>query len=95
MKILVTPRSVTQSGHPALARLESAGYDVVRSTPGKQPDEQELIRLLPGCVGYLAGVEPVTRRVLERARGLRAISRNGSEYERPRTSASERAIVRC
>jgi phosphoglycerate dehydrogenase-like enzyme len=77
-KILVTPRSLTQSGHPALARLERAGFEVIRCTPGQQPDERELLRLLPGCVGYLAGVEPVSGRVLERAEGLRAISRNGS-----------------
>ncbi len=76
--ILVTPRSLTLSGHPALARLECAGFQILMSSPGKQPDEEELLRLLPGCVGYLAGVEPVSRRVLERTAGLRVISRNGT-----------------
>ncbi len=76
-KILITPRSLTAGGHPALARFEEAGYELVRCTPGQQPGEEELLQLLPGCVGYLAGVERVSRRVLEHAHELRAISRNG------------------
>lgn len=77
-RILITPRSLTRSGHPALARLEAGGYEILCCTPGEQPSEAELLRLLPGCVGYLAGVEPVSARVLEEARGLKAISRNGT-----------------
>ncbi len=76
-RILITPRSVTAGGHPALARLQDAGYEVVFATPGQQPTETELLEVLPGCVGYLAGVEEVGVRVLEAARGLRVISRNG------------------
>jgi phosphoglycerate dehydrogenase-like enzyme len=77
-RILVTPRSVTRDGHPALQRLRDSGYDVLFSSPGKQPDEQELLQLLPGCVGYLCGVEKVTGRVLRAARELQVISRNGT-----------------
>ncbi len=42
-KILVTPRSLTRDGHPALDKFKEAGYEVVFSTPGKQPDEAELL----------------------------------------------------
>jgi phosphoglycerate dehydrogenase-like enzyme len=89
-KVLVTPRSVTRGevgsttssplrgGHPALQRLRDAGYEVVFCTPGIQPGEDELMSLLPGCVGYLAGVEPIPARVLDSAKDLRAISRNGT-----------------
>ena len=56
-KILVTPRSLTREGHPAFEKFREAGYEVIFATPGKQPDEVELLRLLPGCVGMLAGVE--------------------------------------
>jgi phosphoglycerate dehydrogenase-like enzyme len=76
-KILVTPRSVTRRGHPALDALSDAGFQVVFSTPGRQPTEEELLKLLPGCAGYLAGVEPVTARVLDAARDLKVIGRNG------------------
>lgn len=76
-KILVTPRSVTRNGHRALDALSEAGYEVVFSTPGCFPTEDELMQLLPGCVGYLAGVEPITARVLDAAKDLKAIGRNG------------------
>lgn len=46
--------------------------------PGVQPSEEELRTLLPGCAGYVAGVEPVTARALEAADVLRVISRNGT-----------------
>ena len=42
-RILVTPRSVTKSGHPSLERFRQAGFEVVFSTPGVQPDEAELL----------------------------------------------------
>ena len=76
-RILVTPRSLTASPHPALDALGSAGYDVVFSHPGALPDEAALLLLVPGCVGWLAGVEPVSAAVVHAATELRAISRNG------------------
>ena len=76
-RILVTPRSVTKQGHPALKRLDASGFQVVMTTPGALPEETELLALLPGCIGYLAGVEKISARVLEAAPGLRAIARNG------------------
>ena len=60
-KILITPRSVTKNGHPLLQKLTTAGFNLVFSSPGVQPDEEELIQLLPGCIGYLAGVEKFPR----------------------------------
>jgi D-3-phosphoglycerate dehydrogenase len=77
-KILITPRSLTRDGDPALELLKQAGYELVLCTPGKAPDEAELLRLLPGCVGWIAGVEKITEKVLRGARGLKAISRNGT-----------------
>lgn len=95
-RILVTPRSVTQHGHSALQKLRDAGWEVVFCTPGRQPDEEELLRLLPGCVGYLAGVEKITARVLEVATGLRVISRNGTGVDNVDTAAARaRGIVVC
>ncbi len=56
-RILVTPRSATKSGHPSLAALAEGGFEVVLSRPGVLPTEEDLLQRLPGCVGYLAGVE--------------------------------------
>lgn len=93
-KILVTPRSLTTNGHPALKRFEYAGYEVVFSIPGIQPSEQELIRLLPDCIGMLAGVEPITAKVLESAKNLKAISRNGVGTNSIDKGAAERAGIK-
>jgi phosphoglycerate dehydrogenase-like enzyme len=77
-KILVTPRSLTTGGHPALERLTAAGYEVVLGPAGKMPSAEDLVRLLPGCVGWLAGVEKISDDVLAAAADLRGIARNGT-----------------
>ena len=77
-RILVTPRSVTSEGHPALERLARAGFEIVMPPAGKMPAASDLKQLLPGCVGWLAGVEPITDDVLSAASDLRIISRNGT-----------------
>ena len=77
-RILVTPRSLTRGGDPALDALKAAGFELVYCTPGKAPGEAELATLVPGCVGWLAGVERITEAVLARATALKVISRNGT-----------------
>jgi D-3-phosphoglycerate dehydrogenase len=42
------------------------------------PTPDDLVRLLPGCVGWLAGVERITDDVLAAAPDLRVIARNGT-----------------
>lgn len=76
-KIAVTPRSLSRSGHPALEALRQAGYEVLFPTPGVQPSPEEIEMFLPGCAGYLAGVEPISGTVLARCPSLKVISRNG------------------
>lgn len=77
-KIAVTPRSLSGSGHAALSLLTERGFEIVYPAPGMTPSEEDLLRTVPGCVGWLAGVEPIGPRVLAAARGLRVISRNGT-----------------
>ncbi len=76
-KILVTPRSLSKNGHPLLRKLEDAGYEVLMPFPGKQPGEEELLSILPACVGYLAGVEKIPGSLLAQCGILKVISRNG------------------
>ncbi len=94
-RILVTPRSLTRHGDPALRRLEDAGFELVYSTPGEIPSEAELLELLPGCVGWIAGIEPVSADVLRAAfPTLRVISRNGTGVDNlPLATASELGIT--
>jgi phosphoglycerate dehydrogenase-like enzyme len=89
-KVLISPRSLTRDGHPALDLLKEAGHEVVFCTPGKQPSEEELLRLLPGCVGFLAGVETISEKALESAKDLKVISRNGTGVDNIDLEAAER-----
>jgi D-3-phosphoglycerate dehydrogenase len=93
-KILVTPRSLTKDGDPALDLLTREGFEIVFSTPGNMPQEDELIRLLPGCFGYLAGVEPITAAVLESAADLKVISRNGTGINTIDLQAAQRLNIK-
>jgi len=89
-KILITPRSLTKDGDPALELLTQEGFELVFSTPGKMPQTDELIGLLPGCAGWLAGVEPIPADVLERAVDLKVISRNGTGIDNIDIQAARR-----
>jgi D-3-phosphoglycerate dehydrogenase / 2-oxoglutarate reductase len=92
-RILVTPRSLTRDGDPALDALRKAGYEVVMCAPGKSPDEAELFTLVPGCIGWLAGVEKITDAVLGHANLLKAISRNGTGVDSIDLAACKRRGV--
>src|SRR6478752_871511 len=93
-RILVTPRSATKSGHPSLAALAEGGFEVVLSRPEVLPTEEDLLQRLPGCVGYLAGVETISAAVLENATELKAISRNGTGADAIDLAAAERLGIK-
>jgi D-3-phosphoglycerate dehydrogenase / 2-oxoglutarate reductase len=96
-RILVTPRSLTETGldHvPELKLLRASGYQLVAGPAGRVPTEEELLDLVPGCVGWLAGVEQIGVRVLEAAKDLRVISRNGVGTDAIDLEAAERVGVR-
>jgi D-3-phosphoglycerate dehydrogenase len=91
--ILVTPRSLTGVHHPAVEGLRKDGFDVVYSIAGKLPSEAELLQLVPNIVGWLAGIEPVSPRVIAAARSLQVISRNGTGIDNlPLSDIKERGI---
>ena len=76
-KILITPRSLSKSGHSELLHLTEAGYEILLPFPGEQPSEEQLLSVIGECTGYLAGVEKISKKVLDSAPLLRIISRNG------------------
>jgi phosphoglycerate dehydrogenase-like enzyme len=79
-----------------LQPLKEAGFRLVAPTPGNMPDEAALISALPGCVGWLAGVEPVSERVISAADRLRVISRNGTGIDNlPLRALATRGIKLC
>ncbi len=93
-RILITPRSLSKGGHPGLAALEAAGYELVFPSPGATPSEADLVNTVPGCVGWLAGVEPISEAVIDAAETLRVISRNGTGVDNlPMAAVEQRQIV--
>ncbi|PZQ97030.1 MAG: oxidoreductase [Cereibacter sphaeroides] len=76
--ILITPRSLTLDPPPELEPLRQAGFELIFSTPGQTPGEEELLQLVPQVEGWLAGVEPVSPAVIAKACHLKVISRNGT-----------------
>jgi D-3-phosphoglycerate dehydrogenase len=92
-RILVTPRSLTLDPPPELNLLTDAGYELVFPPGGRLPNEAELLGLVPGCAGWLAGVEPVSAKVVAAADRLRAISRNGTGVDNlPLAMLADRGI---
>ena len=78
-KILITPRSLTRYGLDRVPELQSLRerFELVSGPAGMTPSAEQLAMLVPGCVGWLAGVEAITAPVLEAATTLKIISRNG------------------
>lgn len=92
-RVLVTPRSLTRAGLDAVPELEplrERGFELVSGPPGRAPGEAELLELVPGCVGWLAGVERISADVLQAAPGLRVVSRNGTGVDSVDVAAAER-----
>ena len=78
---LVTPRSLKTSAHPALEPLRQAGFEIRIPAPGAMPDAAALKAALPGCAGWLAGVEKITGEIMAAGDALKIISRNGVAIE--------------
>lgn len=82
------------AGDPALDTLKQAGYEAIFSTAGQLPDENELIEKLCDCVGYLAGIESISAKVLESSRHLKVISRNGTGIDNIDLNAARRLNIK-
>lgn len=76
-KILITTSSFNLET-PEIKALQAAGYEPVLNPHKRRLTEAEVKALLtPDIVGMIAGVEPLTRDVIESAENLRVISRCG------------------
>ena len=97
MKILVTPTSFKPSkSGVALELLRSFSQDLIFNPMERPLTEDELIPLLSGCNGLIAGVDFITRKVIENAPTLKVISRYGVGVDRvDLVAAKEKNIVVC
>lgn len=97
MKILVTATSLTPDHpNPALEQLNRFADQVVFNPHRRPLLEDELIPLLEGCEGYIAGLDFVTKKVIDESAALRVISRYGAGVDRVALEAAKaKSIVVC
>ena len=94
MKILVTPTSLQPQGNsPVLEQLKSYTEDLVFNPAGRPLTEDELIPLLADCDGYVAGLDSITKKVIDACPNLKVISRYGVGYDRVDIEAAKAAGV--
>lgn len=91
MKILVTPTSLQPDKNPAALKiLQDFSNNIVFNSTGKPLTEDELIPLLKDCDGYIAGLDYITKKVIDSCPKLRVISRYGAGYDRVDIAAAAR-----
>lgn len=94
MKILVTATSFKPDNPtPALRQLEAFADEVVYNPFGRPLTQDELIPLLQGCDGYIAGLDSVTEKVIRSCDKLKVISRYGAGVDRVDLKAAAREGV--
>ena len=76
-KILTSPSSIGQISSEPFDLLKSNGYEIINNPYGRKLTENEVIELAKGCIGIVAGVEPITSRVIDSLPELKCISRVG------------------
>ena len=97
MKILVTATSFKpDSDSLAMKNLRSFADCLVFNPGGKPLSEDELIPLLDGCEGCVAGLDNYTARVIESTKSLKVISRYGVGVDRVDLAAAKaKNVVVC
>jgi D-3-phosphoglycerate dehydrogenase len=76
-RVAISTSSFAEEDRTPLDILRNAGFEVLPNPHGRRLTEDEAIDLLRGVDGLIAGLEPLTRRVLESADRLKAIARVG------------------
>lgn len=76
-RVLIGPSSFAQADAAPLRLLRESGLDVVPNPVGRKLTKDELFGLLPGAIGIIAGLEPLSRDVLTGS-DLKVISRCGA-----------------
>lgn len=76
-RVLVTPTSYGKTDLRLLSELESQVGEVIYNPTSKPLPSTELVRLLPGVDGYIAGLDGIDARALAAADRLKVIARYG------------------
>lgn len=88
-RILVTPTSYGRDDPRLRSELEAAVGEVIYNPTSRPLTSAELVELLPGCHGYIAGLDYVDRAALEAADQLKIIARYGAGVDRVDLAAAK------
>jgi D-3-phosphoglycerate dehydrogenase len=92
--VLVTPTSFGRDDPRLRAELEAVVGKVLYNPTGRPLPSEALCELLPGCHGYIAGLDTIDRAALSAADRLKVIARYGAGVDRVDLEAArERGIV--
>ena len=75
--ILTSPSSFGQINNEPFDILKNNGFEIINNPYGRKLTEDEVIELARGSIGIVAGVEPITARVIDALSELKCISRVG------------------
>jgi D-3-phosphoglycerate dehydrogenase len=75
--IAITPSSFGQCGSAPLKLLQENNYKIINNQFGRKLTEIEVTEILKDCIGIVAGVEPLTKQVMDASPKLKCISRVG------------------
>lgn len=76
-RIAITTSSFATFDRTPLNMLEQAGFTPQLNPLGRKLTAEETVAQVAGCVGVVAGTEPLTEKVLSSCPGLRVVSRCG------------------
>lgn len=76
-KVLTSPSSMGKVGPEPFQLLEENGYEYINNPYGRRLTEDEVISIAKDCIGIVAGVEPLNKRVMDALPNLKCISRVG------------------
>ena len=77
MKILSSPSSFGQISSKPFEILVENNFEYINNPFGRKLTEDEVINLATECIGIIAGVEPLNKRVIDHLPNLKCISRVG------------------
>ncbi len=76
-RVLVTPTSFGKNNPILKTQLEAEVGEVVYNTTGRPLSDTELMEVIPEIDGYIAGLDTISRQVIEAATNLKVIARYG------------------
>ncbi len=92
-KILIGPSSFAALDSAPRDRLIKAGFEVINNPFGRKIAKKELIEMLHGITGLIAGLETLDEEVMQKSE-LRVISRCGSGMSNIDIEAAERLGIK-